>query len=222
MLYEQGSRIMNFVRYPPLFGTDRVVLSDDLVVSNVDLAATIMDIVGITVPTEYTMDGISWLGDVTSTLSGTSMVGGHSCCEYRYIDIKNSRSIVSADFQYIWRANEDVETAMNVNELYPNTYDEQQLYHLYADPDQKTNLIADYESYRSEDAYGALSSTITNFQSMMRDYVNKTCPMDPADGQCVKPSYTFCSDIRSVDNVSLCVEVVLMTTCLMSCLLVVD
>lgn len=115
----------------------------------------------------------------------------------RYIDVKQSRSIVTADYQYIWRANDDVETLGDVADLYENTYDEQQLYDLNADPDQQINLITDYESYREDDSNGSLSSTITTFQSLMRDYVDETCPLATGDGECVKPSYTFCTEILS-------------------------
>ena len=191
MLYEQGSRILNAVRYGRVWGTDRLVLPDDFVVSNVDLAATIFDLVEAAVPNEYTMDGISWLDEVQSAINGGTTTSEDPCCELRYIDVKQSRSIVTADYQYIWRATDDVETAGGVNDLYANTYDEQQLYDLNADPDQQINLIADYESYRGDDEDGDLSSTITEFQSLMRDYIDETCPLGPGDGECVKPSYTF-------------------------------
>ena len=197
MLYEQGSRIINAVRYGSGFGTNRVVLPDDFVVSNVDLAPTIFDLVNATVPTEYMMDGISWLDEVQSAINGDDTTPETPCCELRYIDVKQSRSIVTADYQYIWRANDDVETLGDVADLYENTHDEQQLYDLNADPDQQINLITDYESYREDDSNGSLSSTITTFQSLMRDYVDETCPLATGDGECVKPSYTFCTEILS-------------------------
>jgi len=189
-LYDHGSRILNFVRYPPLFGTRSVVLSDDLVVSNVDLAATIFDLAEVAVPDSYTMDGVSWLDEVTDAVNGWYSTGG-GCCEYRFIDIFNSRSIMSSKYQYIWRANEEVESNNNVDDLYPNMLDEQQLYDLDADPDQKVNLIED----------GSLSSIVTMFQSMMRDYVESTCPV--VDGECLLPPLTangdvFCTEIVSV------------------------
>merc|ERR1719361_684030 len=70
LLYEHGSRILNFVRYPPLFGTERTVLSSDLVVSNVDLAPTIYQLIDATVPDEYVMDGQSWLDAVKAAVNG--------------------------------------------------------------------------------------------------------------------------------------------------------
>ena len=191
MLYEQGSRIINAVRYGRVWGTEQLVLGDDFLVSNADLAPTIFDLVGATVPNEYTMDGISWLDEVQSAINGDDTEPDDPCCEMRYIDVKQSRSIVTADYQYIWRANDDVETAGSVDDLYAKTHDEQQLYDLNADPDEQVNLITDYESYRDGDSDGALSSTITSFQSMMKDYIDETCPEDT----CEVPAYTFCTDI---------------------------
>jgi len=160
-------------------------------VSNVDLAATIFDLVEAEVPENYTMDGSSWLDDVVAEVEGSWSTG--SCCQYRHIDIKNSRSIVTPYYQYIWRANDDVESADNVDALYPSTYDHQQLYDLNADPDQKINLIADYESYRDSDSDGSLSTEITTMQTMMRQYVEETCPA--ADGVCDEPPLTFCDEV---------------------------
>merc|ERR1719266_1710469 len=128
------------------------------------------------------MDGISWLEDVQSIVDGTADSDDASCCDYRFIDIKNSRSIVTADYQYLWRADGQVETSGNVDTLYQCAYDEEQLYDLAADPDQQTNLIEDE----------SLSSTISWFQSTMWDYLNATCPAE--DGQCAMPSFTMTDD----------------------------
>jgi len=185
-MYEMGSRILNFVRYPPLFGTQQTVLSDDIVVSNVDLAATIFELAGAPAPSGYRMDGTSWLTKVTNVVNQAYATQVDTCCDYRFIDIFNSRSIVSANYQYIWRANENVETANDVDHLYPNTLDHEQFYDLNADPDQKVNLIAD----------ASLSSTIMTFQTMMRDYIRDTCPA--SDGVCAMPPLVgpeVCSEI---------------------------
>jgi len=132
---------------------------------------------------------------VQSAIDGDDTTPDDPCCELRYIDVKQSRAIVTANYSYIFRAGDDVETAGGVDDLYTYTYDKQQFYDLNADPDQQINLIAEYESYRDDDSDGSLSSTITSFQSMMKDYVNATCPMD--DNECAEPSYTFCTEIVS-------------------------
>merc|ERR1719242_439421 len=191
LLYEQGSRIINAVRYGSAWGTNRVELPDDFVVSNVDLAPTIFDLVGADVPYKYKnrlMDGTSWLDEVEAYLDGDDSTADDPCCELRYIDVKQSRSLVSADYQYIFRANDEVDTAGGVDELYPNILDLQQFYDLNDDPDEQINLIADYEDYRDDDSDGELSDAITEFQEMMKDYVEDTCP----DSDCAEPPYTFC------------------------------
>merc|ERR1719295_1929779 len=69
MLYEQGSRIFNFVRYPPLFGTTQTILPSDFIVSNADLAASIFDLTGVDPPNGYVLDGRSWIDDVAAYVS---------------------------------------------------------------------------------------------------------------------------------------------------------
>merc|ERR1719385_706710 len=182
-LYEHGSRIWNFMRYPPLFGKTQTFLHEDLVVSNVDLAPTIFNLIDATVPEEYKMDGTSWLHAVESTIDtvAASLYGGDVCCQYRFIDMYNSRSIVSADYQYIWRMNDELEANGGVTDLYVNVHDTEQLYDLKKDPNEQINVIDD-ESY---------SEVISEMQWLMREYIASTCPME--DGECLMPSdpYTY-------------------------------
>merc|ERR1719295_2404617 len=124
------------------------------------------------------MDGVSFLDEVQSAIDGDNTTFEDPCCELRYIDVKYSRSIVTADYQYIFRAVADVETASDVDTYYEFAYDLQQLYDLNEDPDEQINLIALYELYREEDSDGSLSNLITSFQSMMKDYVDDICPRD--------------------------------------------
>ena len=137
-------------------------MSTDFVVSNVDLASTIFDVVNITKPDEYIVDGISWLDDVVAAMEDPQNAEP-TCCDSRYIDIRNSRSIVSRQYQYIWRANDDVEGAMDVDDLYANTYDLEQLYDLDADPNQEINLIERFQKYCDRDN-GSLASIIHQFE----------------------------------------------------------
>lgn len=160
--------------------------------SNVDLAITIFDAVNVTKPAEYIMDGVSWLDDVVAAIEDPESAEP-SCCDFRFIDIRNSRSIVSRQYQYIWRANEDVEGAQGVDDLYDNAYDLEQLYDLEADPDQETNLIERFQRYCDLDN-GSLAAAIDGFEGMMREYINTTCPLQ--DGQCAMPSFmrTLCEE----------------------------
>merc|ERR1712013_194175 len=95
LLYQQGTRIFNFVRYPPRFGKDGPnVLPPDFVVSNVDMAATIFDLAGVSPPEEYTLDGVSYLADVSNQINHPGEFAQSSCL-YKVLDIYNSHSIVS-------------------------------------------------------------------------------------------------------------------------------
>merc|ERR1719242_665088 len=76
-LYEQGSRILQILRYPPLFdkNNDRsssFIMPQDFITSNVDLSAAIFEIAGVTKPDEYIMDGTLFLSDIDSILYGVT------------------------------------------------------------------------------------------------------------------------------------------------------
>jgi len=196
-LYEHGSRIWNFMRYPPLFGKTQTFLHEDLVVSNVDTAPTIFNLIDATVPEDYHMDGTSWLHAVEATVDTVtnSEYSGDICCEYRFVDMYNSRSIVSANYQYIWRMNGELEESGGVTDLYVNVHDTEQLYDLKTDPSEQINVIGD-ETY---------SEVIAEMQWLMREYIASTCPAE--DGECPMPSdpYTH-SDEEESDLVDLVME----------------
>ena len=107
LLYDQGSKIVHFVRYPPLFGDNGpYIIPNDYVVSNVDLAAVIFELTSVSPPSKYTLDGISWVTDIQSYINNPTTSPTQTCCQYRFMDIHNSHAIVSNDgFQYIYRAN---------------------------------------------------------------------------------------------------------------------
>ena len=119
-----------------------MVLSEDVVTSNVDLAATIFDLAGITPPDEYQLDGVSYLNDVLRAISVADGGGGGSST-FRFLDVKNSHSIVGGHYQYIFRATETVDSMDGVDELYPDALDLEQLYDLETDPNQKQNIFND-------------------------------------------------------------------------------
>merc|ERR1719334_1154949 len=188
LLYEQGTRIINFQRYPPLFGKDGMkTLPDDFVTSNVDLAATIFQLAGAQTPSDYQMDGVSYLDDVVASLNEPDfdqVADGEGSCEYKYLDIKNSHSMVSGQYQYIFRATDSVDTMYDVDELYPNTYDLEQLYDLENDPNQKQNI------FNNAPQMMAHSEIIAKFETLMRIYVDKHC-ISTNGAQCVKPDLRF-------------------------------
>merc|ERR1719242_1437783 len=185
LLYEQGTRIINFQRYPPLFGTDGPkVMPQNLVSSNVDLAATIFDLAGITPPDEYRLDGVSYIDDVLMALSmdsdSPSTFEGTGQCQYRFLDVKNSHSVVGGGYQYIFRATETVDSMDGVDTLYPDVFDLEQLYDLSVDSNQRENIFNDdtkMEIYNAE---------IAMFRVMMREYLDAHC-IAIDGGECVKP-----------------------------------
>merc|ERR1719361_248824 len=138
-LYEQGSRIMQFVRYPPLYsGSTPFIMPQSFITSNVDLAATIFDVAGIQKPNEYVMDGQSWFDDAKNIIDGTST--DNSCCNDRYSDLFNSHMIINENYQYIWRAS-SARSAQADRYLYGASHE--QLYDLNTDPNQQNNIIND-------------------------------------------------------------------------------
>merc|ERR1712241_1549924 len=68
---------------------------------------------------------------------------GTGQCQYRYLDVKNSHSIVSEQYQYIFRATETVDSMDGVDTLYPDAFDLEQLYDLSMDPNQRDNIFND-------------------------------------------------------------------------------
>merc|ERR1719229_1490000 len=188
LLYEQGTRIINFQRYPPLFGKDAMkTLPDDFVTSNVDLAATIFQLADVSVPSGYQMDGVSYLDDVVGALTDPAfdqVSDGEASCEYKYMDIKNSHSMVSGKYQYIFRQTDSVDTMYDVDKLYPNAYDLEQLYDLERDPNQKDNI------FNNAAQMMANSETIAKFETLMRIYLDEHC-IATNGAQCVKPELRF-------------------------------
>jgi len=138
-------------------------------VSNVDIAATVFDLTEATVPDEYVLDGVSYLDDVVATLNEPDTDLQESC-RYRYIDHHMSHSIVSGQYQYIYRVTDEVDQAKGVDEMYPFCYDTEQLYDIIADPDQKVNLINDITK--------DLQQTVALFETKMRAYLDDVCPID--------------------------------------------
>ena len=166
MVYEQGSRIIQFVRYPPLFGTEGKVLSNKFITSNIDVAATIYEVAGITnlIDDNYAndMDSISWIIDVQSAISGQlSNTDTPDCCTLRHIDVYNSHAIVTNKFKYIYRATLQVETDNDVYENYLSSLELEQIYNLNNDPSEQINKIS----------ANIIKDDIFDFRIKMIDYI---------------------------------------------------
>merc|ERR1711879_690748 len=93
-------------------------------------------------------------------------------------------SIVSANYQYIWRMNGELEESGGVTDLYVNVHDTEQLYDLKTDPSEQVNVIGD-ETY---------SEVIAEMQWLMREYIASTCPAE--DGECPMPSDPYTHSVE--------------------------
>jgi len=162
-------------------------LPDDFVTSNVDLAASIFYLAGIDLPDGYQMDGEPFIEDVAKALADPDfdqVEDGDSSCRFKFLDIKNSYSMISGRYQYIFRATDDVDTMYDVDELYPFAYDLEQLYDLENDPNQKSNIFNNGPQMMS------LQETVSEFETIMREYIDLHC-IATNGAQCVKPDLRF-------------------------------
>ena len=166
---------MNFVRYPPVFGTDGPMIMDNgFITSNVDVAATIFDLANTTLPDDYVLDGISYWNDAIDVITDRDSANV-TCCDYRIIDVYNSHSIVTEQYQYIYRATNMTE-GNGRTDPFPNAFDVEQLYNLNEDPNELVNVIDNILYWNIVDM----------FQVIIRDYLEKTCPADD-ETECIKP-----------------------------------
>eukprot|EP01084_Bolivina_argentea_P145784 255441_1 len=180
-LYEHGSRIFQYIRFPPLF--QHYYLPNDFITSNVDLAAVIYDIIGIN---NTNIDGKSWLTDVLDEINDNSINYPPNCCEYRYVDIFNSHAIIGKEWKYIYRATNNVQTTDNVDTFYAHCYDEEQIYNLYLDPNEQYNQINNV----------SIIDIICNFKQLMVEYIqNVACPIN----YCKVPETNVLCSITSID-----------------------
>merc|ERR1719464_1621428 len=124
------------MRYPALFGNRKVTMPNEFIVSAVDIAPTVLDMVDKKISPNYVMDGESFLDGVLGYIASDGADLDDSCCSRRTLDIIHSHSMVSAQFQYFFRATDDVEDSAGQDEKYPHSHDTEQLYDLDADPNQ--------------------------------------------------------------------------------------
>jgi len=187
LMYEQGSRILNFQRYPKIWPKEQgpMILPDDFVTSNVDLAAAIFQVTEATVPAEYQLDGEPFVTDVTEAINDPDfdqVRDGHSSCRFKFMDAQNSYSMISGEYQYFYRASSSVDTMNDVDHLYADVNDEEQLYDLREDPSEQNNLFELHEEMDKP----SRQEVIAEFQTIMREYIDIHCIA--TDGaQCLKP-----------------------------------
>eukprot|EP01084_Bolivina_argentea_P097460 175193_1 len=192
-LFEQGTRIIQFVRYPKLFNkNNRVgphIVSEDFIVNEVDLAAVMFDIVDTHQDfpvidhriSPYVLDGESWVDDVINEIEQNTVV--KKCCKETFVDIEQSHAIITNQFEYIWRAQSKTG---NQVKRYLYGKDKEQLYDLLMDPNQQNNIIND-PSYRI---------IACDFQSKMIEYMKHVaCPIDV----CAVPDNNMCTETPTIN-----------------------
>ena len=188
LLYEQGLRIIQSIRYPQLFGKPGHILPNDFITSGTDLAAVIYDIVNIDLKTqypEYIMDGISWINDVVNDINNPNIDydinGPPSCCEYRFGDVYNSHAVITRDYKYIFRASNVIESDGSFSSYYQNVTDIEQLYDLRSDSCEQTNIINEYN----------VRNITFNNQHLMLQYLNSTACLKDNVWDCRLPLMTY-------------------------------
>eukprot|EP01084_Bolivina_argentea_P067819 123444_1 len=176
-LYEHGSRIFQYIRYPPLFGTAGYIMPDDFIVANYDLAAVIFSLSESHIPSNYILDGTNWLPDVLNEINGVSN-SKMQCCNERYIDTYNSHGIVTKNNKYIFRATDEIRTESPPPlNAYPYIHDTEQLYRLNIDPTEQKNKINS----------GALSDITFQFRAKMINYIEQVACIGDDITLCTKP-----------------------------------
>eukprot|EP00486_Rosalina_sp_Unknown_P016138 CAMPEP_0201594902 /NCGR_PEP_ID=MMETSP0190_2-20130828/192075_1 /ASSEMBLY_ACC=CAM_ASM_000263 /TAXON_ID=37353 /ORGANISM="Rosalina sp." /LENGTH=1261 /DNA_ID=CAMNT_0048054691 /DNA_START=127 /DNA_END=3908 /DNA_ORIENTATION=- len=188
LLYEQGLRVIQTIRYPTLFGKPGHMLPNDFITSGTDLASVIYDITNVDLATEYPeyeIDGISWVDDVVADINDVNNqidydINPPSCCQHRFGDVYNSHAIITRDYKYIYRGSNVIESDGAFSSFYANVTDTEQLYDLRSDPNEQINII--YE-------YNERNVTFTN-QHLMLQYINATKLIDNV-WDCRLPNITY-------------------------------
>jgi arylsulfatase A-like enzyme len=168
--YDGGARTILLARWKGVISAGSVA---DKLASNIDLAPTILDICGITPPSDYQTDGTS----ILPLLEGSP--------DYRrdslFIEITTERAVVSDDgFKYIavrfppdiqkqvdagkkyahWCEPLEVSNTMGADKDFPGYFDQDQLYDLKADPKEQKNLARDPQ-YKDR---------LASMKKLLRDY----------------------------------------------------
>ena len=188
-LYNGGIRGYEFIRYPPLFPINNApyILPEDFIVSNIDLAAVVAEIVGIddveqTLP-GYIVDGISWLDDVLTFVANPNANEiTNNCCKYRFADMYHSHAVFTKDYKYLYRAHEQIAGNEELIPAYPHIHDVQHLYNFNTDPFEQNNIIFTNDS---------LKNLTFDFQLLIIQHINETsCHLDDLY-DCVLPNITY-------------------------------
>ncbi|MBI4582061.1 MAG: sulfatase-like hydrolase/transferase [Planctomycetes bacterium] len=172
--YDGGARTFMLARWKGVIPPGRVC---EQLVSNVDLAPTILDMCGIKPPADYETDGQS----IVPALKATG--------DYRrdsvFLEITTERAVVTDDgFKYIavryppdiqklidagkkyahWCEPIEQSNTMGADKAFPGYFDQDQLYDLNADPNEQKNLTRDP---KHRDRLDAMKKTLRDYSSRL-------------------------------------------------------
>jgi len=168
--YDGGARTVLLARWKGQVPAGSV---PDRLVSNIDLAPTILEMCGIKPPADLQMDGMSFL----PLLRGSPDYRRESV----FIEITSERAVVSDDgYKYIavrfapeiqkevdqgrkyahWGQPIEESNTMGADKDYPGYFDQDQLYNLKTDPREQVNLASD-PAYRDR---------LSAMKRLMREY----------------------------------------------------
>ena len=148
-LYQGGAKVALMARYPAMIAAGSTISE---AVNNIDLAATILEAVGIAAA--FGIDGVSWWSAATG--GSKAALSGRDCI---ISEINVDRMVLCGTLKYIsaWSYNDARRTrgrrqggmgGNNVATSYPGSSSLEQLYNLAIDPTEQINL-ASSSSYSS-------------------------------------------------------------------------
>ena len=166
-LFEQGTRVMQIIRYPPLFEGGSV-MPNNFITSTADLADIIFELTNTHVNESYVTDSINWMQDAIDLIANDTINYDHDIIgQYRFADFYNSHAIFTERYKYIWRPNSLRNTESGAN--YPHSGDLEQLYDLKLDGAETNNIIN----------HPSLHNIVHRLRQIMTDYVeNVACAAD--------------------------------------------
>merc|ERR1740130_2148998 len=143
-LWEQGTRIALFVRYPPAFAAGAVIGG---AVSNIDFAPTLYALAahGGASLAPYDFDGQSLVtvhADGTLTAAAAAAAAAAATPRVLFFEEGQSRAVLAGDYKLIHREIEAgcASAGANSDAYYPAASEAEQFYDLSTDGAEQTNL----------------------------------------------------------------------------------
>ena len=174
-LYETGVRVFNFIRYPSLSNTIDNTIINDTLFSQIDIAPTLFDLIGININDTYpySIDGESVLNKINSN---------NNTPQYRFVEYNRNRGIIYYDkannisMKYIWNIeSSNYESSILTKYSFANNIGEQ-LFDLNTDINEQTNIVNNPE----------YQPILELLRDKMKQYITESCASNV---------YQYCSGI---------------------------